>query len=200
MTATQEVEPGAVPRLGGFPHVGALPYQVRLVAHLDQKSAGFEADLREYDSKCQQVAATGVSDGASQAALAELWFNGVGVLDLIARWRHVADIVPSFPRVHPEGFAALTKLAPEVTSAMTTLAKVWLTPRSANETRGVLYERIAALRPIEQNNQLRELMGKNNEGAITPSEYAELLRLNEFFDTLQAIIDNAITSTRHKPS
>ncbi len=200
MTATQEVEPEAVPRLGGFPHVGALPYQVRLVAELDQKSAGFEADLRNYEMKCQQVVATGVPDEAGRVILKELWSNGVAVLDLIARWQYAAKVVPSLMRVHPEGFAALTKLAPGITTAMTSLARVWLGPRSSNEPRGVLYERIAALRPVEQNHQIQELMEKNNQGTISPAEYAELVRLDDFFDTLQSIIDDAITSTRQKAS
>ena len=81
-----------------------------------------------------------------------------------------------------------------------TLATAWLGPQSPDEPRGVLYQRIAALRPPVQNQQLQELMEKNNEGTITPAEYAELVRLNEFFDTLQAIIDDAITSTHQKVS
>ena len=83
---------------------------------------------------------------------------------------------------------------------MAHLATAWLRPRSPDEPRGVLYERIKALRPVEQNKQLQELMGRNNEGTITTEEYAELVRLNQFFDTLQAIIDDAITSTRQKAS
>ncbi len=43
-------------------------------------------------------------------------------------------------------------------------------------------------------------MEKNNEGTITPKEHAVLARLNEFFDTLQSIIDDAITATRQKAS
>ena len=200
MTITVEIEPEAVPILGGFPHVSALPYDARSIAELDQRSAGFEADLQQYESSCRLAVLSGITDKTGQDSLAKLWADGVGVLNLIATWQFVAKIIPSVVSVHPYGFAAMAKVAPKITSAMTTLAAAWLTPRSQVEPRGALYERIAALRPVEQNKQLQELMEKNNEGAITPAEYAELVRLNEFFDTLQAIIDDAITSTHQKVS
>ncbi len=122
------------------------------------------------------------------------------MLDIMAGWLFRVKNEPSLVSHHPYGFAAMAKVVPTYTSTLTSLAAAWLAPRSPDEPRGVLYERIAELRPVEQNKQLQELMEKNNEGTITPAEYAELVRLNEFFDTLQAIIDDAITSTHQKAS
>jgi hypothetical protein len=200
MTITDEVEREALPTVRGFPHVVSRPDTARLIASLDQSSAPFEPNSLRHASKCREVLLRGILHKQGQDDFKELWCDGVGILEIMAGWQFFAKIDPSLVIHHPYGFAAMAKVVPIYTSSLMSLAAAWLAPRSPDEPRGVLYERIAALRPVEQNKQLQELMEKNNEGTITPAEYVELVRLNEFFDTLQAIIDDAITSTHQKVS
>ena len=139
----------------------------------------------------------------SRTQLLEVWHSGAGMLDAFQYWNSTVEStsIGSFIRDElPMSSVLLDKIEQIFVETMKHVAVKWLQTRSDNEPRSVLYERIVALRPVEQNKQLQELMGKNNEGTITPKEHAVLARLNEFFDTLQAIIDDAITATRQKAS
>ena len=84
-----------------------------------------------------------------------------------------------------------TKFA-RLQSAMTRIATSWLAPRYDGEPREPIYGRIPSLRPAAENDRLQELMEKNTEGTLSPEEYAELIHLNGFFQTLQPILNSAI--------
>lgn len=152
---------------------------------------------------CLKLSAEDLEIQRSRTRLLEMWHSGADMLDAFQHWNSTVSStsIGSFIRDElPTSSVLLDKIEQIFVEVMTHLATRWLLARSENEPRGVLYERIAALRPVEQNKQLQELMEKNNEGTITPKEHAVLARLNEFFDTLQSIIDDAITATRQKAS
>jgi len=131
--------------------------------------------LPAYEAACHAVEAARLGDPAQSATLLARWFEGVALLDALSR-------VKSDPE-------------PRLTAAMTHLATAWLSPRSVGEPRTVTRERIPSLRPIEQSEPFQDLMGKNNEGTLTPDERREFLRLHEFYDTLQSVLTEAIHAT-----
>lgn len=173
------------------------------ISQYDQATATILQKLPVYEQSCSSVSTLSLDAEAARDKLLILWRSGTDSLTVSSVWG-VATSGPArntaLISMAPEFHRALSDAEPRLRSCMAHLATAWLRPRSPDEPRGVLYERIKALRPVEQNKQLQELMGRNNEGTITTEEYAELVRLNQFFDTLQAIIDDAITSTRQKAS
>ena len=113
-----------------------------------------------------------LSEPDGSATLLARWFDGVALLDALSRAKSDAE--------------------PRLVAAMTRLATAWLSPRFAGEPRTVSRKRIASLRPAEPSERLRELMGKNTEGTLTPEERGDFLRLHKFFETLQDIVDAAL--------
>jgi len=173
------------------------------ISQYDQATATILQELPVYEQSCSLVSTQGLGTDVARSKLLILWRSGTDSLTVSSVWGALVNAPTRntlLISLAPEFHRALSDAEPRVIHCMTQLATTWLRPRLPDEPRGELYKRIAALRPAEQNKQLHELMDKNNEGTITPAEYAELVRLNQFFDTLQAIIDDAITSTRQKPS
>ena len=111
--------------------------------------------------------------------------------EVVGRWR---DGVALWHALRPTGVVP-TEFGREfarLKSAMTRIATTWLAPRYAGEPRDTIYARIPSLRPVAENERLQELMEKNNEGVISPEEHGELVHLNDFFDTLQPVLCDAL--------
>ncbi len=132
--------------------------------------------LPAYEAACFAVEAARLGEPDQSATLLAYWFDGVALLDAISQAGHGGGAEP------------------RVVAAMTHLATAWLTPRFAGEPRHGIHDRIAQLRPIEQNERMGELFGKRNEGTLSADEKAELYRLGQFFTDLQPILNKAITS------
>jgi len=169
----------------------------------DHADAMISNDLTTFENECDEMLQNTTRNLDASKLIVSQWMRGIYFVDMLADWSRLVDIAKNTAALEimlPQLHRLFLLIEPRILAAMRRIAGVWLAAWSADETRGVLYERIAALRPVEQNEKLQGLMGKNSEGTITPAEYAELVRLNQFFDILQAIIDDAITSTRQKPS
>ena len=140
--------------------------------------------LPAYEKACFAVEAARLGEPEQSAALLARWFDGVALLDAISRAKSDAG------RTDGVGGDA----EPRVVAALTHLATAWLSPRFAGEPRTAIHDRIARLRPVEQNERMGDLFDKRNEGALTADERSELNRLGQFFTDLQPILTQAVTS------
>ena len=140
-------------------------------------TADFDQELSQFELACAGFDPTG-PDACEEVEV--LWRDGVGL------W-HALHSAGAAPAEFARKFARLK-------SAMTRIATTWLAPRHLGEPRDSIYARVPSLRPVAENGRLQELMEKNNEGTISPDEYSELAELNNFFETLQPVLCDALLS------
>lgn len=114
----------------------------------------------------------------ARAELERHWRDGV------ALWHELSPAGQVSPP-SPSKFARLQ-------AAMTRIATSWLAPRYVGEPREPIYDRVPSLRPVEEGERLQDLMEKNSEGTLSPDEDRELAHLQQFFQSLQPILNAAI--------
>lgn len=146
---------------------------------LDQLATHLTGSMPAFERMCSRSRADDMSGPEGRQRLLEIWLAGVEILDAISLQRDDAS---------------LDELERRCVAGMSGLATTWLAPRFEGEPRPAIRDRIANLRPVEQNERQQDLCEKNSEGSLTVKEWGELQRTLGFFDTLQSILGEAIRS------
>lgn len=165
------------------------------ISQVDQMDAFVGSDLPMFELACSAVGSVPLVDARLQAVCLEVWNFGVPMVSWICLmdWgKSIPDTAKRLEKIFGTHQTHLADAKPRYIAAMTQLAVAWLTPRFAGESRNEIRKRVADLRPAYEAAELVKLMGKNTDGTLTPVERNEFMRLQNFFEMLQDIVDAAL--------